>query len=236
MTTSENPGLPPEEPVTGWRKYVWWWAAAFGIAFITIQPFCADAARRAPPPLIAPGPWQLTGHDGKPFGSVDLQGKVVIADFMFTSCPSICPKLTKAMQEVQKRFVNEKRPVHFVSFSVNPTDDTPEVLRAHIKKAGLDTSNWTFVTGTEAEMRALLVDRLKLHIGTKTPQKGKPVDPTAIEAAAQDPNVLFDIAHTSQLALFDQRGDLRAMVDIDDLSLARLVSAADLLLDQGPDA
>lgn len=195
------------------------WAFVIGaLALAAIRPL-QQAVRSAPPPIASPGAWTLVGHDGAPFGTKDLAGKVVIADFFFTRCPSICPELTRKMIEVQKRFDGEEG-VRFVSFSVDPENDTPEVLRAYRDKFKIDDERWTFVTGPKDAMHDLLVTRLMQHVGEK-----KQIDPQSD---------LYDVSHSGRFALFDQNGDLRALADTDVQGLARLVDAAKLLIEEGP--
>lgn len=201
------------------------WKNPFVIAFVVgalslvaIRPL-QYAARSAPPPLLEPGVWTLVDQDGKPYGTKDLTGKVWIADFFFTRCPSVCPELTRKLDEVRQRFP-ENEQIAFVSFSVDPAFDTPEVLRNHRSKLGIVDPRWRFVTGSQENVHEWLSGRLRLHVGM--PERKEPQDD------------LFDISHASRFALFDQNGALRALASTDQAGLARLVGAASLLLEEGP--
>ncbi|EKN69485.1 electron transporter protein SCO1/SenC [Neobacillus bataviensis LMG 21833] len=89
-----------------------------------------------------------TTQDNKPLGLKDLKGKIWISDFMFTSCPDICPPMTSNMTKLQKMVKDEGlKDIEFVSFSVDPTVDTPEVLKRYAAQFGVDFNNWTFLTG-----------------------------------------------------------------------------------------
>ena len=72
-------------------KNPWLWAFLIGAFSLTILRPLAMAQRKAPPPLVQVGAWELIDHNGKPFSSKDLAGKVWMADYFFTSCPSISP-------------------------------------------------------------------------------------------------------------------------------------------------
>lgn len=219
MTTE---GAPTEKTPLFQNPFLWGFILG-ALALIAIRPIQL-AMRSAPPPLVEVGAWTLTDQDGKPFGSKDLEGKVWIADFFFTRCPSICPELTRKMKEVQKRLADRPDKVHLVSFTVDPEHDTPEVLREYMKKFEIDPSQWTFVTGTREELYALLVGQMRLHMGEKEPIEG-----------AYPQAELYDISHVSRFALFDQNGDLRALASTDPHGLARLVDGALLLIEEGPD-
>ncbi|MGG3738080.1 SCO family protein [Aeribacillus pallidus] len=96
--------------------------------------------------------FEFTNQDGKPFGLADLKGKVWIADFIFTNCETVCPPMTFHMSELQKMVKEEGlENVHFVSFSVDPEIDTPEILKEYASKFDADLSNWHFLTGYSQE-------------------------------------------------------------------------------------
>lgn len=78
----------------------------------------------------------------------DFDNKILIADFFFTSCPSICPIMTKQMARLQWILDDAAyKDVHFLSHTVDPTHDTPSVLKAYGEEQGADFNRWTFVTG-----------------------------------------------------------------------------------------
>lgn len=90
----------------------------------------------------------FTDQNNKPLNLKDLKGEVLVADFIFTSCTDICPPMTANMARLQE-LVKKKgiKKVHFVSFSVDPTVDSPQALKAFAKKFNVDQSNWSFLTG-----------------------------------------------------------------------------------------
>lgn len=94
----------------------------------------------------------FTDQSNKPFGLKDLKGKVWISDFIFTSCTDVCPPMTANMVKLQE-MVKEKglKNVEFVSFSVDPSVDSPQALQNFAEKFGADTKNWTFLTGYSQE-------------------------------------------------------------------------------------
>lgn len=194
------------------------WAFFIGIASLHIIKQAALARRSAPEPLIIVPDWSLTSQDNSPFGKKDLQGKVVFANYFFTSCPSICPKLTQAMKDVYERFKDKQDLVEFISITVDPETDTPEVLNAFMEKNQLAHKNWHCLTGTKKEIYDVVVDKMHVHLGEKEP---------IAEGT-------YDIPHLGQLALFDQNGDLRGLFKTDSVELSALVRAANFLLEKGP--
>jgi len=100
----------------------------------------------------APG-FSLVDQAGRPVSLGDLSGQILIVDFIFTRCPGPCPIMTARHVELQRLLSPELRArVHFVSISLDPAFDTPEVLSAYAQARGADLSRWSFLTGAEADV------------------------------------------------------------------------------------
>ncbi|MBU5211829.1 SCO family protein [Heyndrickxia oleronia] len=94
----------------------------------------------------------FTDQDNKKFGLKDLKGSVWVADFMFTSCATVCPQLTKNMSDLQKEIKDKGYDdVKFVSFSVDPEIDTPQAMKDYAAKFDADFSTWHLLTGYSQE-------------------------------------------------------------------------------------
>lgn len=109
--------------------------------------------------------FSLTNQQGEPLGLADMAGKIWIADFIFTNCPTICPAMTQEMARLQSEFVAD--PVYFVSFSVDPERDTAEVLTRYAKAYGADDRRWHFLTGDKAHIYQLAEQGFSLAAGHK---------------------------------------------------------------------
>lgn len=107
--------------------------------------------------------FSLTDQRGVPFALSDLHDKVWVADFIFTSCATICPPMTIEMATLQDEFAAED--VHFVSFSVDPERDTPEVLFRYADDYGADGSRWAFLTGQKETIYQLAHEGFNLAAG-----------------------------------------------------------------------
>ena len=107
--------------------------------------------------------FSLIDQRGAPFALSDLHDKVWVADFIFTSCPTICPPMTVQMASLQDEFATED--VHFVSFSVDPERDTPEVLLRYANDYGADGSRWAFLTGQKETIYQLAHEGFNLAAG-----------------------------------------------------------------------
>ncbi|WP_347861625.1 SCO family protein [Salimicrobium sp. PL1-032A] len=97
------------------------------------------------------GSFDATTHEGESWSMSDMEGEVWIADFVFTSCNTVCPPMTRNMSQLQQQMDEEGVDVEFVSFSVDPAVDDPDTLKSFGESHGADFSNWTFVTGYEQE-------------------------------------------------------------------------------------
>jgi protein SCO1 len=114
-------------------------------------------------------------QDNKTFEKKNLDGKIWVADFIFTNCADVCPPMTANMTKLQKMVEDEKiENVEFVSFSVDPTVDTPEKLTEYAKNFGLKDDNWTFLTGyTQEFIETYAKETFKTLV--KKPQEGDQV-------------------------------------------------------------
>lgn len=88
-----------------------------------------------------------TNQYDQPFGSSQLQDQVWIADFVFTNCLTVCPPMTAEMADLQQLLREKNIDIQFVSFTVDPTVDTPSILKQYIDRYTDDDSNWHLLTG-----------------------------------------------------------------------------------------
>ena len=107
--------------------------------------------------------FSLTNQQGEPLELSDMAGKIWIADFIFTNCPTICPAMTQEMARLQSEFVAD--PIYFVSFSVDPERDTIEVLSRYAKAYGADDRRWHFLTGDKTQIYQLAEQGFSLSAG-----------------------------------------------------------------------
>jgi protein SCO1/2 len=196
------------------------------ISITALRPFMRHIPD--PPPVLFTLPeYELVDHREQPFTPDTLRGKVWVAAFVFTRCPSSCPAVTRAMLDLNERFDRNDIDVELVSFSVDPVNDTPAVLAAHAEEVGAD---WTFVTGDLAAIQTLAEDGFRLGVGPRTEE---PLSPEGVKQVG-----LYDIAHSTKLALVDQDGNVRGFYGIDptpnvDGGLAELFERADRVVMEG---
>lgn len=97
------------------------------------------------------GNFALTDQDGKLVTNDFVAGKIHVADFFFSSCGSICPKMTNNMKNVHEAFANDPDVV-LLSFSVAPWQDSVPVLKQFVTDREIDSPNWRFLTGPKSEI------------------------------------------------------------------------------------
>jgi len=103
--------------------------------------------------------FQLVDQDQRPVTLASLRGSFVVLDFVYTDCPGPCPILTSAHVTLQRSLSPELRArTRFVSISLDPEKDTPQVLRRYGAARGVDFATWSFLTGPRAEV-AKVVER-----------------------------------------------------------------------------
>jgi protein SCO1 len=160
---------------------------------LSTQLFGCKKSRPELPTLSSVPPFQLTDQEGRPFGAEQLRGKTWAAAFMFTRCPSICPRITKTMAELQRKGNADGVGLHWISFSVDPENDTPAVLKAYAAEHGCDLKSWSFLTGPIEQVRDTAENGFKIAF------EGKPT-----EGADH-----MGISHGSHLVLVDPRLNIR---------------------------
>ncbi len=154
-------------------------------------------------PLRVYGPidaFDLLDQDGNPFRREDLLGKVWVVDFFFTRCHTLCPQLTLKMDHLARGWHRENR-LHFLSISVDPEFDRPEILKSYAHEHDIPLSRWTLATGDKTAIRDLSQKTFKLGMGIKMDAGG-------------------DITHSSRFVLVDADGRIRGYynaLDDDDL-------------------
>ena len=189
-------------------------AALLGATSLAMGVGCRPAA--PPPPVLGSVPtFELNDHLGGSVSRADLLGTPWVADFIFTRCTLICPRMTAQMKKVEQ--ANLDRAVRFVSFSVDPEHDTPEVLRAYAARAQAGPQ-WHFLTGERETMRELVVGGFKLAL-----QDVEDADAPPGEA----------IVHSNRFVLVDASGAIRGYYDaFDKDELARLQDELDTLVEK----
>lgn len=107
------------------------------------------------------GEFSLLDHKGNAFGLNELEGKVWVADFIFTTCSGICPTMSKAMSGLNQAFSRNPQ-VRMVSITVNPENDTPEVMELYAKKYKAQGEGWIFLTGERDAIQKLALESFKM--------------------------------------------------------------------------
>ena len=107
-------------------------------------------------PVVMEAPdFTLSDLDGKSVAYSGIPGDVHMIEFIFTSCPDICPTTTYNLVQIQEQLKKQSlfgsNKVNFLAITFDPTKDTPEVLKKYANKLGMDLSGWTLLRGEEAE-------------------------------------------------------------------------------------
>lgn len=140
----------------------------------------------------------LTDQDKNPFGLENFKGKVTVVNFIFTSCPMVCPRLTRQMSMMEKESQTMGDGLRFLSISVDPETDNPSVLKAYGKEYGADFSRWKFVTGPLEEVRRVVIESFK----------------TAMDSDESGEVSLFSVTHGENFVLVDSQARVRGFFQV----------------------
>lgn len=203
----------------------WWTAALLACGGAPSDTRAGDASasleeEEDPLAPIAELPaFSLTDHTGTPYGRASLDGRVTIVNFIFTSCPDVCPVLSTHMSEIQTHYAANDA-VRLLSVSVDPANDTPEVLSAYAARFGADAARWRFVTGDANAMQTVVVDGFKQLLERLPPEQG---------AATSAPTIL----HGERFVLVDRKGRIRAFPDPKEPGKTTMYAWIDRLVAEG---
>ena len=132
--------------------------------------------------------FSLTDQSGRQFKLDSIKGKIIIADFAYTTCPDVCPLMTAALRTVQTNLsATERKRVYLLTVTTDPEVDVPKVLAAYARRYHADLSNWAFLTGDES-----LLARVWNNFGVKVTRKARGL-----------------VDHTALTAVIDQSGAMR---------------------------
>jgi protein SCO1 len=199
------------------------------LAIVLLLPglLASNRARTLPPADYGPAPaFTLTDQLGRTVSNSDMQGRVVLANFIFTSCTDICPLLSVQMQQIQERLQAEGllgTEVQLLSFTVDPTVDTPEVLRAYAERHKADPDAWRFLTGTEPVVKSVIIDGFKLGIQEVEASSDSHNSHGDHGASSGDTPSPTQLTHSGRFVIIDGNGTIRAYQDSETLDVDGLV-------------
>jgi protein SCO1/2 len=153
----------------------------------------------------------FTNQLGKQVHLYDLHGKIVVLDFFFTRCPSICPGLAKSMKRLQDSFVKNDSIVQFISISIDPEHDSVQQLRKFADKFNINHDTWWMVTGNKKEIYDFALQEVRANIA--------------------DPGVDTAFIHTENFFLLDTNHIVRGFYNgFDTVEQTKLVRDIPLLM------
>tara|TARA_R110000868_G_scaffold110715_1_gene299621 strand:- start:628 stop:1335 length:708 start_codon:yes stop_codon:yes gene_type:complete len=156
------------------------------LPFITYTDMDGETVNRKAPQF------SFTDQEGNTITNKDVEGKIYLVDFFFTSCPSICPIMTANLMKIQDRFEHYDE-FMILSHTVDPKHDTPEVLKEYAENRKIDSKNWHFLTGEKDSLYAVAYDYLS--------------------SAMEDNSAPGGFLHTEYFVLIDKEGVLRSRED-----------------------
>jgi len=158
-------------------------------------PASPDAASEpAGPPLDH---FVLTDQAGQPFDSESLRGKVWVASFFFTNCPAVCWRMNQTLAALQE--TTPRSPIHFVSITCDPDNDTPEALLKYAQHFHADPARWTFLTGNLDLIRRIGKDFFQISV-----EKAGHTDRACVVDRQGQVRGRFRLTVPDQVALFEK--------------------------------
>ena len=158
-------------------------------------------------------PFSFENQNGKTITQDDYEGKIYIADFFFTTCPTICPKMTANMGSIQEEILNDST-VMLLSHSVTPKIDSVPRLKKYAIEKGVNDEKWNLLTGNKKEIYTMA---RKSYLVVKEDGDGGP----------------YDMIHTENFILVDPKKRIRGFYDgTDTLAMRELLIDLEILKDE----
>lgn len=124
-----------------------------GPVMLAVSPVFAGLAHLGPA-----ADFTLQDENGRMVSRADFDGTVVLVSFIFTRCGDVCPLLSSKLSDISDELANDGRSVHFITITVDPVNDTPEVLKEYAENLDYDPTRWSFLTGTPEEVTSVAHD------------------------------------------------------------------------------
>jgi protein SCO1/2 len=157
--------------------------------------FDPGIGKKSMPPISFVRPFSFTNQDGKRFTEKDVAGKVYVAEYFFTTCKGICPKMNNNMKLVYERFKGDDDFL-ILSHTCDPETDSAAQLKKYTDSLGVNTHQWIFLTGRKDS----LYTQARISY-------------TIDDPANNLKNIDDDFLHTQFWALVDRKGDVRKIYD-----------------------
>ncbi len=190
----------------------------FGIlvlGFYFVMANITDMGKPTMPALNAVQPFSFTRQDGKQISEKDVKGKTYIAEYFFTTCKGICPKMNRNMVKVYKALEKEKDFL-ILSHTVDPDTDSVGRMKHYADSLGANSANWWFLTGPKADLY-------------KTARESYILD----DPKNSSKNITEQFLHTQFFALVDKTGMVRGIYDgLKQDEIQQLISDTQFLLAQ----
>jgi len=175
--------------------YLVFFAALFVGFYFLLTALIPGFSEKKVPPVSHVKPFDFETQDGRRFTNKEVEGKVYVAEFFFTTCPGICPMMNNNMRTVYDAFKDEKDFL-ILSYTCDPDRDSASQLKHYADSMKVDTKKWVFLTGRKDSLYNMA--RLSYAID----------DPKDNLTTLQD-----DFMHTQHWALVDRNGDVRKVYD-----------------------
>ena len=183
---------------------------AFYAVLITVIP---GFRKSKLPPISYVQPFSFTNQDGRIITDKDVVGKVFVANYFFTTCKSICPKMNNEVKKVYEHFKNDNNFL-ILSHTSDPGTDSPARLKQYADSMQVNTSNWLFLTGRKDS----LYRQARLSYRIDDPNNSVQ-------------NIDDDFLHTQFLALVNKKGEVVKIYDgLRSTEIADLIKDAEKLL------
>jgi len=191
------PTFAPQYPVMSKKKlfYIGFFVVLALVFYVVLTKLIPGFGKKGSPPISFVKPFTFTTQDGKPFTEKDVAGKVYVAEYFFTNCEGICPKMNNNMRLVYEEFKNDTGFL-ILSHTSDPDRDSVAQMKHYADSMKVDTRKWIFLTGRKDSLYT-------------TARVSYTIDDPANNLKSLDDQFI----HSQFWALVDKNGDVRKIFD-----------------------
>ncbi|MBC7947467.1 MAG: SCO family protein [Chitinophagaceae bacterium] len=175
--------------------YIGFFAVLVLCFYFVLTALIPDFGKRSVPPISYVRPFSFTDQDGKTFTNKNVEGKVYVTEYFFTTCKGICPIMNTNMKTVYDKF-RDKKDFLILSHTSDPDVDSPAKLKVYSDSLGVSSSNWVFLTGRKDS----LYNAARISYVIDNPDNNLV-------------NINDQFLHSQNWALVDRNGDVKKIYD-----------------------
>lgn len=195
---------------SGYSAWTWWESRMMSLPYYGGGTVAQNVTEREEQGIVAVSNFSFSNQEGAVLNQDFVKNKIWVANYFFTHCPSICPRMSTNMVDLQKQFAKDED-IRFVSFTCDPERDSVSLLKEYANRYHVNPAQWQLATGNKTELYRFARKQLQI-------------------VATDGDGGAGDFIHSQNFVLIDKNGFVRGYYDgTDETHIAQLIKDIDKL-------